>query len=240
MKNHPLTLIRAARGIVLGAVTMLPLAMSIGCSSGDPNDVLKGEVGVMSTGSGSAAGGRNNTSDHDGVGSTSSALTGDDTSAPVAAARYHGCSKITYAALGSILKSRGCSATGTTNALTLYNKGSASLGVANYSGRVPEAIIASTSAIAKQFDIFVAAAPEIQANVGQAAACQGVTLAQNGQFTKDGISCLTGKLATDEHVAVANQAVADAVKNGSAQNVTQDQGIQIAIAAMMEAAHTCE
>ena len=43
-------------------------------------------------------------------------------------------------------------------------------------------------------------------------------------------------LPSDEHVTVANQAVQDAVKGGA----TQAQGIQLAIAALLEAAHTCE
>src|SRR5262249_33515311 len=139
--------------------------------------------------------------------------------------------------LGSILNSRGAKLTGTTNALTIYKNGAAALGVANYSGRVPESLIASTSAMAKEFDIFVAAAPEIQANLSTTTACQGVNIADaTGQISKDGLSCIMGTLATDEHVAVANQTVADAVKGGA----TQAQGIQLAIAAALQAAHTCE
>jgi hypothetical protein len=53
-----------------------------------------------------------------------------------------------------------------------------------------------------------------------------------GNFTKDGISCLIGKPARDEHVALANAAVTQAS--------TPAIGKQIAISALMAAAHTCE
>jgi hypothetical protein len=91
--------------------------------------------------------------------------------------------------------------------------------------------------MAKQFDILVAAAPTLAAMDGGAPGCPGVSLTNSlNEITKDGASCLLGKLARDEHVAVANQAVLDAVKNGA----TQEQGLAIAVAALMEAAHTCE
>ena len=154
---------------------------------------------------------------------------------PVEVARYHSCAKVTFAALGSILTTRGVPTTG--SAFTIYKGGASALGVANYSGRVPEALVASTSAMAKEFDVFIAAAPDIQKNLAMSTACPGVTIADAaGKFSKDGLSCLMGKLATDAHVAVADQAVVDAVKGGA----TQDQGIQIALAAALEASQTCE
>ena len=51
-----------------------------------------------------------------------------------------------------------------------------------------------------------------------------------GKFTKDGISCLIGKPATDEHVAIANDAIT--------KNPTD--GAKLAIAALLSAAHTCQ
>jgi hypothetical protein len=220
-------------------LTLIAFASAIavmGCAE-DPNDKLLGG-GTMSRDPNSPAGGPNNTYNHDFSNPGSEqGITGDGDNGPVSAARYHGCTKITYAALGAILKSRGVMATdNNNNALNIYKNGASALGVANYGGRVPEALIGSTSAMAKQFDIFVAAAPEILANLATTTACQGVDLAPNGQFNRDGLSCITGTVATDEHVAVANQAVADAVKGGA----TQAQGIQIAISAALEAAFTCE
>lgn len=154
--------------------------------------------------------------------------------------RLHSCSKITYASLGSILASRGVNVTNKQggSAGALYTQGAASLGVANYSGRVPEAVLASTAALSKQFDIFVAAAIEIQSSKTLTmSACPGTMLLDGtGKFTKDGISCLMGKPASDDHVAVANDAVTQSVAKG----MTQAQGQQIAIASILEAAHTCE
>jgi len=234
MKRILLTLIATA-GLAAG-----------GCSSGGPNDQLGG-------GSSTAADTSNRTPDihHDfnppnptgeyGVtdpgGGGGGLHANDPITGPVTAARYHGCTKITYAALGSILNTRGAKLTAATNALGIYKNGASALGVANYSGRAPEALLGSTSALAKEFDIFVAAAPEVLANAGAGTACSGVTIADaSGQFTKDGLTCLMGTLATDTHVTVANQAVLDAVAGGA----TQAQGVQLAIAALLEAAHTCE
>jgi hypothetical protein len=212
------------------ALIVLAGAIATGCSADDARGELRGAGGGQpSLGGGPPADGHDDakpSSQEEGA-----------TTAPVAAARYHGCTKLTYAALGSILTSRGATATGGQNALTIYKNGAPALGVANYAGRVPEALVGSTSAMAKLFDILVAAAPEIRQNLATTSACPGVTIADGqGRFSKDGLTCITGALATDDHVAVANQAVADAVKGGA----TQAQGIQLAIAAAMEAAHTCE
>ena len=156
---------------------------------------------------------------------------------PEVVARLHACGKIPYASLGSILSTRGVSlaagAKGAVTAGALYTTGASALGVASYAGRVPEAIIASTSAIAKEFDILVAAAPEVQTNLTNSTACPGVTIADaTGKFSKDGISCLMGKPATDGHVTLANQLVTQAPDVAT--------GVKLAISALLEAAHTCE
>jgi hypothetical protein len=52
----------------------------------------------------------------------------------------------------------------------------------------------------------------------------------DGKFTKDGLTCLMGKPARDEHLAIANDAIA--------KNTTD--GAKIAIAALLSAAHTCQ
>lgn len=156
---------------------------------------------------------------------------------PEVVARLHACAKIPYAALGSILSSRGVSTAASNNnasaAGTLYKNGAAALGVANYAGRVPEAIVASTASMSKQFDILVAAAGEVQKNLTNSSACPGVSIADGtGKFSKDGISCILGKPASDAHVTLANQLVTQAADVNT--------GVQLAIAALLEAAHTCE
>ena len=57
-----------------------------------------------------------------------------------------------------------------------------------------------------------------------------------GAFTSDGLTCLMGKPATADHLTIANGVAQEAVSQG----LTQEQGQQIAIAAILEAAHTCE
>jgi hypothetical protein len=155
---------------------------------------------------------------------------------PEVVARLHSCAKLPYVTLGAILASRGvnvAAAAGGQTAGGLYKTGAAALGMPNYAGRVPEAIIASTASMAKQFDILVAAATEVQKNLTNSKACPGVTIADaTGKFSKDGISCIMGKPATDAHVTLANQLVTQAADVNT--------GVQLAIAALLEAAHTCE
>jgi hypothetical protein len=153
---------------------------------------------------------------------------------PEVGARLHSCGKISYAALGTFLTSRGVNmANNAANSPgAIYRAGSASLGVANYAGRVSEAPFYSTSGMAKQMDIFAIAAGEIIAPTWAPPACPNVKLFTGDDFTKEGISCLIGKPARDEHVALANQAVKQAQ--------TPAAGKQIAVSALLAASHTCE
>jgi hypothetical protein len=81
------------------------------------------------------------------------------------------------------------------------------------------------------FDIYAMASYDAVTDNWEAPACPGVkVIGADGKFTKDGVSCLIGKPATDEHVAIANDAVA--------KNPTD--GAKIAIAALLAAAHTCQ
>lgn len=217
-------------------------ALLAGCA-GDPNDRLLG-------GGDSLAAGEQNTQHH--FAQMGSGENGEynqspqevmaqdqQIGSPVVVARLHGCTKITYASLGNILSSRGINVMNTTqgSAGQLYRTGGAALGVANYAGRVPEMLIASTAALSKQFDIMVAAAREIQTNKPAMSGCGGAMLFDGqGNFTKDGIACLMGKPATQAHITVANDAIAQA----QAKGLTQAEGQQIAISALLEAAHTCE
>jgi hypothetical protein len=87
----------------------------------------------------------------------------------------------------------------------------------------------------------VAASIEIQAAAKAGTlsmtACPSTQLLDtSGNFTKDGLTCLMGKPATPDHISIANDAITQAVSQG----LTKDQGQQIAIASILEAAHTCE
>jgi hypothetical protein len=102
-----------------------------------------------------------------------------------------------------------------------------------YANRVPEQIVPSTASLAKQFDIYSASAPEILANIATSSKrCPGVALVQSGVFTPDGVSCLLGKPARAEHMTLANQLVGEAT--------TPAIGQQVALAALLSAAHTSE
>jgi hypothetical protein len=162
---------------------------------------------------------------------------------PEVVARLHACGKLPYATLGNVLSTRGvnlnaaAAKNGPATAGSIYKAGASALGVASYAGRVPEMVIASTSAMAKMFDIMVAAAPEVQANLSTASACTGATLVDaTGKFSKDGVSCLIGKPAGDDYVTLADQAVQQVVAGGGDVNA----GVQLAISALLEAAHSCE
>jgi hypothetical protein len=156
---------------------------------------------------------------------------------PEVTSRLHGCGKLTVGSLGQLLQSRGFDGKAqvpknTQTGMDIYNAGdtAASLGAANYAGRQAEAAFASTSAVSKMFDIFTMASYDGAADGWTAQACPGVKLLDGGKFTKDGLTCLMGKPASDEHVAVANDAIA--------KNATD--GAKIAIAAVLSAAHTCQ
>jgi hypothetical protein len=228
------------------ALTILTvLGFAAGCSS-SPNDVLVGDMDPNSLAA------DNNTQHHMQDPNTGDNGLSDPNSVHAeqaqvgsaeVVARLHSCSKITYSAMGNILSNHGVN-TGSTaqnSAGLLYKGGASALGVANYGGRVPEMIIPSTAALSKEFDIMVAASIEIQAAAKAGTltmkACPGTQLLDtSGNFTKDGLSCLMGKTATPDHVSIAN----DAITQATSQGLTKDQGQQIAIASILEAAHTCE
>ena len=158
---------------------------------------------------------------------------------PEVRARFHSCSKIRYRTIGRLIESRGVNlgAAEEFAAGNIYNNSDQALGVANYGARIPETTDLTTASAAKLFDIFVAAAPEIIANMPSRPECQlggvGVSLFNvDGQCMPDGITCLLGKPATINHIDLCNSFVAQAA--------TPDEGRIIATAAMAAAAHTCE
>ena len=157
---------------------------------------------------------------------------------PEVVSRLHACGKLTINSLGELLNSRGLTGQGggrpqgAQSGLQIFNAAASksALGDANYAGRVGEASFASTSAMSKMFDIYTMASYDGVAATWTAPACPNVKLLDGGKFTKDGLTCLMGKSATDEHVAIANDAIA--------KNPTD--GAKIAIAALLSAAHTCQ
>lgn len=230
------------------ALTLISVtALALGACDDNTDSLTDGRRGGGARDPNATAGGEDNTFNH----SNDPAGAGPGTDfqppdpgairvvgSPEVTSRLHSCGKLTVRSIGSILQSRGLTGggqrpNGAQSGQQIYNAGAtpAALGVANYGGRVPEAPFASTSNMAKTFDIFTMAAYDAVSPNFDAPACPGVkVLGADNKFTKDGISCLMGKPATDEHVAIANDAIA--------KNPTD--GAKIAIAALLSAAHTCQ
>lgn len=152
------------------------------------------------------------------------------------------CSKIPYAVLGNLLTSIGVDKTLTANktsAISLYNAGGDAMGQPQYASRIRENSQVTTSGASKLFDIFAAAAPEVIKNIATLTRCQvngvaPVLFDASNVCHIEGISCLLGMPATQGHVELCNQAV----KAGSATTV--DNGKNIAVAALLAAAYTCD
>lgn len=220
-------------------------ALVTGCSN-DPNDLLPGAGNSHSSDPESTAAGETNTFDHvkesiggeNGITDTRQrALEELAVGTPTDVAHLHSAQKVSYASLGKMLTDFGVSTAngGTKNSLTagsLYSQGKGALGAPVFGSRTPEMSTPSTSALAKQMDIYVAGAPDIIANLSKSQRCPGVTLMTGGKFTADGIACLTGKPASDDYVNLANQMVTDVGDPTT--------GAQIAVATMLAAAHISE
>lgn len=231
--------------IALTLISVAAIALA-GCEDGTSDSLTNGGASDPRDPN-STAGGEDTTFDHtnDPGGEAPGANTNPPTDpsqvrlvgSPEVQSRLHSCGKLTYTSLGTILATRGLTGggqrpAGAQSGQAIYNAGAtaAAFGAANYNGRVPEAPFASTSAMAKSFDIFTMASYDAVADDWTATACPGVKVLEAGKFTKDGISCLIGKPATDDYVAIANDAVT--------KNPTD--GAKIAVAALLAAAHTCQ
>jgi hypothetical protein len=229
----------------IGIVALSLGAVLTGCRQEDPND-LSGSRLVGGDPNGTAAG-VNNTFNHahESIGGangiTDVVVRRQEEIAigpPEEVARLHGAQKVSYASLGTILSDLGvnlgntAAKNNTPTAGGLYASGKAALGAPVFSSRTPEMTSPSTSALAKEYDIFVAGSSDIIANIGNSKRCPGVTLVQNGQLTADGISCLIGKPATADHVSLANKLVTD--------SGDPTKGTAIAVATILAAAHISE
>ena len=150
--------------------------------------------------------------------------------------RVHSCAKLRYRTFGTVLASRGVDVTvGTepTQAGAMYRAAAFELGAPRYLERVRETGELGLSTAAKQFDIWVQAAPEIIARIGAGTACPGAQLfTADGQCVAAGITCLIGVPATPVHVDICNQTVARATD--------REAGKRLAVAVLAAAAHTCE
>jgi hypothetical protein len=221
-------------------------ALALSACDGTSDNLTNGESSAPRN-SGQTSGGSDNTYDHSndpaGVPAGTPYEPADPAQvravgSPEVTSRLHSCGKLTVASIGQLLTSRGLTGGGQrpqniSSGQQIFNQGdtAAALGGPNYNSRVPEAPFASTAAVSKMFDIYTMAAYDVVEADWEAPACPGVkVIGADGKFTRDGITCLIGKPATEEHVAIANDAI---VKSPS-------DGAKIAIAALLAAAHTCQ
>ncbi|HEY0193792.1 MAG TPA: hypothetical protein VGC42_21900 [Kofleriaceae bacterium] len=159
---------------------------------------------------------------------------------PSFTSHMHSCSKVRYATLGNVLTSLGVNTADTTafSSGALYKAAATSMGVANYTARIRESITLSTSGMSAAFDIYAAGAKTITDALTTATRCQVAGAAGPALFDAsnkcniDAITCLIGQPATQGHVDICNLSVTKAS--------TPDIGKQIAVAALLAAAYTCE
>lgn len=216
--------------------------LGAGCLSSDDGDPPTVPDNTVPTAPTPTTGNEETTFDHDNTTSTDpfELLDQLDQEGPnEVRARFHSCPKVRYRTIGRILGSRGVNvgATEEFSAGNIYGNADQALGVANYAARIAETTELTTASAAKLFDIFIAAAPEIIANMPNRPECQvGGVGAQlfnaDGQCLPDGIACLTGLPATPAHLELCNSFVTNAP--------SIDEGKLIATAALAAAAHTCE
>jgi hypothetical protein len=159
---------------------------------------------------------------------------------PEVRTRLHSCQKIQYGTLRNILISLGVNMDATStppSAGQLWKGAAGALGAANYDARVGETILWSSAGAAKLFDIFVQAAPEIIAALPNVDQCKvdgtgPAMFDDQNRCNPDAISCLIGRPAMSEHIAICNGVVT------SASNI--EAGKKIAVATILSAAHSCE
>ena len=191
---------------------------------------------------GSTAGGEDNTFDHDNSGFDPFDLLDrlEKEGPPRYTARVHSCPKVRYRTLGNVLTSFGVDITDTTNLSPgqLYTSGFNAMGGPNYTNRIRENLNITTSSASREFDIFAAAAPQIIANMPTLERCKdangvgAVMFDASGACRADGIQCLIGVPAQAAHLDFCNITVSSASDTTTGQN--------IAVAAMLAAAYTCE
>jgi len=184
-----------------------PTSSKPGDQGSDPNDVENQQ--------GNGVGSEDNTFDHMGsLGENEAApdpfaiaAQREEEGPPEIRTRLHSCQKMQISTLKNILSDLGVDLTATAGtgqpptAGQLLGGGGTALGGANYPARTGEALVWTAAGAAKQFDIFVQAAPEIIANLKNAPACQvgGVgpdMFNADDTCNKDAITCIIGKPAT--------------------------------------------
>jgi hypothetical protein len=193
---------------------------------------------------GSTTGGEDTTFDHENDGIDPWTLLDrlEKEGPPKYTSHVHSCAKVRYATLGRVLTSLGVAnvgvaSAGATTGAGLYNSGDNAMGAPNYANRIRENIGISTSGASREFDIFAAAAPEIIAKIPTLERCKTAgapasLFNASNQCEASGITCLLGVPAQAAHLDLCNITI----QSASSPEV----GKQLAVAALLAAAYTCE
>jgi hypothetical protein len=149
--------------------------------------------------------------------------------------RVHSCAKMRYGTLGTVLASRGVdlAATDPVSAGVIYATSAQALGAPQYFARIRENLELGVAIAARLDEIYLQAAPEIIAHIGERPACAGVQLfTADGHCVPDGVTCLLGVPATPAHLDICNHTVMAAADVAT--------GERLAVAMLAAAAGTCE
>lgn len=157
----------------------------------------------------------------------------------VVGSRLHSCGKLRYAALGRVLQSRGVNLgnAAADSAGLLYRSGNLSLGAPNYESRAGEPDRNTTGGITRLYDILIAAADEMIANMPNRDECKvggvGAKLFDQSGCNADGFSCLLGMPVTPVQMSLCNDMVADF-------GADKAQGQRLAVAALAAPTFLCD
>jgi hypothetical protein len=158
---------------------------------------------------------------------------------PEVRTRLHSCQKLQLAALSGMLEAFGVDLDATGDPRTagqLLAASADALGAASYDASAGESIVWTATGARKLFDVFLRAAPELIAGVEHAPQCRlggaNPTMFDGSRCDIDAVTCLLGRPATEQLLALCDDLVA------SASDV--ETGKKIAVAALLSAAHTCE
>jgi len=161
--------------------------------------------------------------------------------------RLHGCQRVPYTALRTFLAARGVDmdAAAPSSAGGLYTSAKVAFGVPPQGSRRSEPSFHSTAEATKLFDIFLQAAPEIIDHIAdpvRAPACvlDGQSRPMfdvTGACVPESVSCLLGRPATKDDLALCNSLV-DKASPEDPGDVAVKQ--RMAVAVLLGAGHTCE
>jgi len=128
----------------------------------------------------------------------------------------------------------------------LYFSGKDALGVPKLDSRLSEKEEHSTASAMKIMDIFIQAAPQIIANIADPIKAPACTLngknmpmfnQKDGSCIEESISCLIGYPATDDHLLLCNLLLQKADPSNKSDIIKKQ---NIAVAALLSAAHSCQ